>query len=132
MRILIVDDEEVSRKKLTKILQTLGDCEAVDTGEKALNAFKDAYYAGSPFDIVTMDVGLPEMNGTEIVNRLRLMEKKASEMGAEPAKIIMVTSHADKDTVMESVASGCDDFIVKPFDGETIISKLSGLLFPSD
>lgn len=131
MKILIVDDEQVSRKKLSKILETLGDCVAVEDGKQAIQAFKDAYYKGSAFDIVTMDIGLPEMDGNQIVNRLRAMEKEAIQPGEEPVKIIMVTSHSDKDTVLESISSGCDAFIVKPFDAETIIGKLSSLLFPS-
>ena len=54
MKTLVVDDELVSRKKMQKIVDTLGECEAVESGSAAIAAFRKALGSGMPFDLVTL------------------------------------------------------------------------------
>jgi len=78
----------------------------------------------TPFDLITLDVSMPEMDGTEVLYIIREIEKTMKIPKENQVKILMVTSHSDKDTVIASVQAGCDDYIVKPFDREVIINKL--------
>ena len=124
MKILVVDDELVSRKKLQKILSNLGECGAVESGKAAIAEFEKALKEKDPFDLVTLDIVMPEMDGTEALVELRELEKEAGVPEEEKAVIMMVTSHGDKDSIVTSISAGCDDYIVKPFHKGTIFNKL--------
>jgi len=81
MKILIVDDEFVSRKKMHKIVQNFGKCKVVDSGKAAISAFKTAWESWTPFDLITLDVSMPEMDGIEVVYKIREIEKE-NKVGA--------------------------------------------------
>ena len=124
MKILVVDDELVSRKKMQKIMDSLGECEPVESGSSAISAFKTAWENGRPFDLITLDVSMPEMDGTEVLYEIREIEKEKKVPRDKQVKIMMVTSHSDKETVTTSIQAGCDDYIIKPFERKTVIEKL--------
>jgi two-component system, chemotaxis family, chemotaxis protein CheY len=125
MRILVVDDELVSRKKMEKIMAAFGECAAVDTGDAALKAFVDAIVNGKPFDLITLDVSMPEMDGTEVLYEIRKIEKRRNIPRKSWTRIIMVTAQSDKDTVTLCIQVGCDNYIVKPFDRTIVAKKLT-------
>jgi putative nucleotidyltransferase with HDIG domain len=124
MRILVVDDELVSRMKLQKILSSLGECEAVGGGKVAIAVFEKALKENAPFDLVTLDIVMPEVDGTEALVELRELETEYGLPEKERAVIMMVTSHRDKDNIVTAISAGCDNYIVKPFDKKTIFEKL--------
>jgi two-component system, chemotaxis family, chemotaxis protein CheY len=124
MRVLVVDDELVSRKKMELIMRTFGECVAVDNGEAALKAFGDAIAKGEPFDLITLDVSMPDMDGTEVLYEIRKIEKKRKIPRGSWLKVIMVTAQSDKETVTLCIQVGCDSYITKPFDRAIIAKKL--------
>jgi two-component system, chemotaxis family, chemotaxis protein CheY len=127
MRVLVIDDELVSRKKMEIIMRTFGDCVAVDSGEAALKAYADAIVNGAPFDLITLDVSMPGMDGTEVLYEIRKIEKKSNLPRKRWSKIIMVTAQSDKATVMLCIQVGCDSYITKPFDSGIVAKKLAEL-----
>ncbi len=129
MKTLVVDDELVSRKKMQKIMDGFSECEAVESGSAAIAAFQKALENGMPFDLITLDVLMPKMDGTEVLYTIREIEKEKKIPKEKQVKILMVTSHSDKDTFITSIQAGCDDYIVKPFDREVIINKLEKIGF---
>jgi CheY-like chemotaxis protein len=124
MRILVVDDEIASRRKLETIMREFGQCVAVETGTQALAAFKEAWELWRPFDVITLDVSMPGMDGTEVLNQIREMEKTKRVEKDKTATVFMVTAQSNKDTVVTSLQAGCDDYIKKPFKKEMILDKL--------
>lgn len=127
MRILIVDDEMVSRTKLELIMENFGDCRTADHGEDALTAFHEAHRNEDPFDLIMLDINLPGMDGIQLLSAIRNAEKELNIEKAHRAKILMTTSYRDKDRIVASVQSGCDDYIGKPFDPDLIRHKLGKL-----
>jgi two-component system chemotaxis response regulator CheY len=125
MKFLVVDDEPVSRKKMERIVKEVGECVAVAGGAEALDAFTDAWNHWSPFGIITLDVSMPDMDGTETLLRLRDLETANKVPVENRAKVIMVTARADMSTVVTAIQAGCDDYIVKPFDRDTVNEKLA-------
>jgi two-component system chemotaxis response regulator CheY len=124
MKILVVDDELVSRKKMQKIMEGLGECTAVASGREALSLFKQALESEAPFDLVTLDVVMPGMDGTEALYEMREIETRKHPPKEKRTRILMVTSQSDKDTVITCIQAQCDDYVVKPFDREKIMKKL--------
>jgi two-component system chemotaxis response regulator CheY len=92
MRVLVVDDELVSRKKMKKIMDTFSECVAVDGGEAALKAFEAAIEKGEPFDLITLDVSMPRMDGTEVLYEIRKIEQQRNISKKNQLKVIMVTA----------------------------------------
>lgn len=127
MRILIVDDEMVSRTKLELIMENFGDCQTVDHGDDALAAFLKAHRNADPFNLIMLDINLPGMDGIQLLSAIRNAELELDIDQSRKAKILMTTSYRDKDRIVASVQSGCDDYIGKPFDLDLIRAKLGKL-----
>ena len=127
MKILVVDDEMVSRSKLKLIMDNFGECEAADNGTQALAMFQKAQQQGKPFGLIMLDIDMPQMDGVAVLAEIIEAEIKLDVSKAHKAKILMVTSYTDKDRVISCIESGCDDYIAKPFDIHTIGKKLSKL-----
>ncbi|GAB6058193.1 response regulator [Desulfonatronum parangueonense] len=127
MKILVVDDELVSRKKMQVIMEGFGECTIVESGPLGLDAFADAISAGKPYDLVTLDVAMPGMDGTEVLFSIRELEREQGIPREKGVKALMVTACADKNTVVTSIQAGCDAYVVKPFDKYTILEKMKQL-----
>lgn len=74
MRILIVDDE-LSRKKAQRILSQHGQCDIAINGTEALDAFRLAHEEGKPYDLITMDILMPDIDGIEALKGIREWEE---------------------------------------------------------
>jgi len=127
---MVVDDELVSRKKMEKIMMDFGECLPVEGGQEAIASFKQALDEQAPFSLITLDIEMPGMNGTEALQQIRKIEKDQQVQKDQQVKILMVTSHSRKEFVINSVQSGCNGYIVKPFDKKIIIKKLFDLHLP--
>ena len=113
LKVLVVDDSLIIRKKLTKIIEKLGH--EVVYGAKNGQEGIDSFVSKKP-DLVTMDITMPDMDGITAV-------KKIMEIDGE-AKIIMVTSHGQEDMVIKSIQAGAVGYMLKPITDE----KLAGAI----
>ena len=121
MRILITDDDFVGRRKLRSILSPYGTCTDVSDGELAIRAFEEAHRRSEPFDLVSMDIDMPGLRGTSVVNMLRSWERHHTEKeGFVAAKVMMVTGMHDSKSVVSSFNAGCEAFITKPITPEKV------------
>lgn len=127
MRILIIDDELVSRTKLELIMESFGECQTAERADNALTLFSDGHECNDPFDLIFLDIDLPDMNGIEVLSTIRNAEKELKIVKSQQAKVIVTSSYRDKDRIIASVQSGCDDYIGKPFDPDLIRNKLDKL-----
>jgi len=127
MKILIVEDEMVSRTKLKLIMENFGECSAVENGEDGVAVFYKALEGGKPFGLVMLDIDMPQMDGMQVLSEMIDAQIRCDVSKSQRAKILMVTSFTDKDRVLGCIQSGCDDYIAKPFDIDTIGKKLSKL-----
>lgn len=127
MKILIVEDEKISQKKMEIILSKYGCCQAVGNGAIAVSLFQKAWSEKAPFDIITMDITLHEMPGTEVLIKIRELEDELKIPSLLRAKVIMVTSHTDRDNITAAITAGANDYLVKPFSDATIAKCLRKL-----
>lgn len=123
MKMLVVDDEIVSRKKMMKIISDFGQCEGVTNGKAAVSAVMKSLEEWKLYNLITLDVSMPDINGTQVLDAIRKLEEERGLDKDEKAKILMVTSHSDVDTV-KACAGKCDGYIVKPFNKEIMVEKL--------
>lgn len=128
MRILIVDDEMVSRTKLETIMSSLGRCQTAESGKQALDLYERALTDGKGYDLVMLDIDMPDLQGDQVLKRFREMEYD----GAHRAVVVMVTAKSDQAHVMTCLNSGCDAYIAKPFNAQIINERLSRLKLAQD
>ena len=127
MRILVVDDDYVSRVKLVTILNTYGQCDSAPDGEIALKLVEAAHKELVPYDLITMDIEMPGMNGQEVVDHIRKIEQALQIGGDKGSKILMVTVKAALKDVSASYYRGCNGYLIKPTQPEAIKQVLEGL-----
>lgn len=129
MRILVIDDDAKNRKILTTILKSMGECMEAEDGSEALLSFRDAWQQWRPFGLILLDIMMPGMSGEEVLESIREMERDRKVEPEHQAKIVMVTAVSEKEMVTRCFQLGCNDFIIKPYDMETIFGKLGKLGF---
>jgi two-component system chemotaxis response regulator CheY len=115
-KILIVDDAEFLRVRLTKMLNTDGfEVFQAENGVKAVEIYKEI----QP-DVVLMDVTMPEMDGLTALKTIVDFDPKA--------RVVMLTALGQESVVLEAVKSGARDFIVKPFEHDRVMKAIGKLL----
>ncbi len=122
LRVLIADDEEYNLTLLQTILQKHPDVfiQLAHTGKEAIDALKK-----EDFDLVLMDVRMPEMSGIEAANYIR--HKLKDHKSKVP--IIALTAGISKEKIDRCKAAGMNDFLAKPFRERELLQKINQVLF---
>ena len=95
MKALIVEDDFTSRLFLQTFLSRYGECHVAVNGKEAVEAFRLATNNGSPYDLICMDIMMPEMDGQEAVRQMRALEDAGGVLSHRGVKIIMTTAVTD-------------------------------------
>ena len=119
MRFLIVDDSSTMRRIIINTLTKLGYQSFLEAGNGKEGL--DRLGAG-PVDMVITDWNMPEMNGIEFIRSLRAMD------GKQQLPVLMVTTNAAKDDIVEALRAGVNNYVVKPFTPDTIKEKIDAVL----
>lgn len=127
MRILIVEDDFVNRKLMTACLCDIGECDVATTGTEAIEAFTLALSEEKPYNLIMLDIMMPEMNGQEALKRIRLIEDSRKVQIGNNVKIIMTTALKDSDNVMAAFENQCDGYLVKPIDLDKMQALMASL-----
>ena len=114
MRLLIVDDDLVNRKLLHAMLKSFGDCDIAVNGREAIECLNMGLKELAPYDIVFLDIMMPEMDGHETLKELRKIEERHGIDLGHGVKVVMVTALADSQNVLSAFSEGCEYYLVKP------------------
>ena len=117
MKALVVDDSAVMRKVLIGALgrPNIEQVDQAADGREAVEAAKATDYG-----LILMDWNMPNMLGIDAVKAIR-------ELG-KTMPIIMVTTEAEKSRVIEALKAGANNYVIKPFEPATIVSKIQEVL----
>ena len=115
MRILIVEDEPDLRSALARALRDEGY--AVDTADNGVDGLFNA--ESTDYDAVVLDVMLPQLNGWEVLSRLRKKKK---------TPVLMLTARDQSRDRVKGLDTGADDYVVKPFDLPELLARLRALI----
>lgn len=115
-KILVVEDDADLNRFVTFSLKNFGfQTESVANGKQALNKLAD-----TKFDLVLTDVMMPELDGFELAENIRISDKTTP--------IVFMTAKDDKPSKMLGYRIGIDDYVTKPFDIDVLILKINALL----
>ncbi|MCO5132630.1 MAG: ATP-binding protein [Xanthobacteraceae bacterium] len=124
LSILVAEDNEINALLMRALLTRLGHQVVVTTdGNAAVESWLAAEAAEAPYDLVLMDVQMPELNGIEATRRIRARE---AGQGARRTPIVALTANAlaeDRDACFES---GMDGFLIKPLDRDKLAETIAG------
>ncbi len=111
---LVVDDSKVIRRVAAHILATLDfETSEAEDGQQALDKVRDDLP-----DVILLDWNMPVMDGMEFLKKLGSLEFES------PPKVIFCTTENNAGQIREAIDAGADEYIMKPFDRDTLLSKL--------
>lgn len=122
LRVLVADDNDVNRAVMKAFLDRLGhDAVYVEDGRAAV----EAYMSQAPFDLVLMDITMPEMDGVEALREIRRHER---DRGAAPTPVIAFSAHAMQQHIESYMASGFDGYVTKPVRADSLKAEIARVM----
>lgn len=131
MKILIVEDDLMSRKMMQHFLATYGSCDIAVDGIEAIDAFLMAWEEGQAYDLIYLDIMMPRLDGLKVLKIIREMERDRKVAEDQQVMIIMTTALNDKKSVEEAFELGCQAYAAKPINREKLVEVMDKLkIFP--
>ncbi len=124
MKTLIVEDDFTSRLLLQEIMKQFGPAHIAVNGREAVEAVRLGMESGESYDVICLDVMMPEMDGYEALSQIRAMEEARGILPPRGAKIFMVTALDGIKNVSRGFRGLCDSYLVKPVDKARLIEQL--------
>ena len=128
MKILIAEDDFASRKFMLRFLSKYGECDVTVDGMEAVDAFTMALDSDEGYDLVCLDIMMPELDGYQALKQIREYEKEKGISEEDGAKIIMTTALNEGRNVTKAFELGCVAYAGKPIDQdkfENVLRKLN-------
>ena len=125
LSVLVAEDNEINALLMRSLLSRLGHNAVITTnGEAALESWLAAKSAGAPYDLVLMDIQMPQLDGIETTKRIRALE--AGQPG-RPTPILALTANTLVEDRYACFEAGMDGFLIKPLDRDKLADALAGL-----
>jgi two-component system, chemotaxis family, chemotaxis protein CheY len=124
MKALVVEDDFTSRLIMQEMLLGYGPVHIAVNGREALDALMVAFESGAPYDLVCLDIMMPELDGHAVLKALREFEETHGVAGQQGAKVFMTSALSDGANVFQAFREQCEAYLVKPIRREKLISQL--------
>jgi two-component system, chemotaxis family, chemotaxis protein CheY len=126
-RFLIVDDDSVACETLRDILSPYGACDTTMDGQEAIDAVCHALESGTPYNLVCLDILMPNTGGHDALRGIRRMEAEHGLAGADGVKVIMTTAVRDSRHCLQAFREGCESYLAKPIDPTELLQQMYAL-----
>lgn len=127
MKILIAEDDFISRRFMLRFLSKYGECDVTVDGEEAIEAFSMALESGEGYDLICLDIMMPIVDGYQALKAIREIEKEKKIPEENSVKIIMTTALSEGKNVTKAFELGCTAYAGKPIDQEKFEHELKKL-----
>jgi len=128
VKCLVVDDDELGRELTLLCLEGIADCMTADNGLVAVEMFRTAFEEGKPFDLILLDLLMPEMDGSTAAIEIRQIEKEWGVSVNDGVKIIVISSlNTPNDIIQAYVSAKSAAHLVKPVQPDKLISAMNKL-----
>ena len=127
MKTLILEDDFTGRLLLQRLLQQWGQTHIAVNGWEAVEAVRAAWESGKPYDLICLDIMMPEMDGQTALKEIRKCEEERGIFSSQGVKIVMTTALGNMENVKDAFHNLCDGYLVKPIDKEKLLKNLQTL-----
>lgn len=127
MKILLAEDDFVTRKFMVNFLSKYGECDVTVDGMEAVDAFMMALEDEEPYDLVCLDIMMPVMDGYQSLKAIRNLEKERNIPEDQMAKVIMTTALNEERNVKMAFELGCTIYSGKPINQDRFEQALRKL-----
>ena len=127
MRILIAEDDRISRTFMKEFMKEYGQCDVAVDGMEALDLFMDAVKKEDPYRLICLDIMMPKVDGLKVLRVIRAMEKQHDVPQDKRARILMTTALADLDYVDQAFNLGADGYAAKPINTDKITEVIRNM-----
>ena len=128
VRFLIVDDDSSCRELLAILLSRHGQCDMAHDGREAVGAYRMALDSGSPYDLVCLDIMMPEMDGHSTLRAIRGIEKERHILGSDGVPVLMLTASEDPKDCIRAFTEGCECYVPKPIQEKALMIEVQRLV----
>lgn len=127
MRILVAEDDRISRTFLQKFMSQYGEVDVAVDGMEAVDLYMDSIKTQNPYNLLCLDIMMPKVDGLKVLKVIRQLEAQKKVSEEEHLRIIMMTALADVGYVDEAFRQGCDAYASKPVDTEKVEEVMKNL-----
>lgn len=120
MRVLIADDDSNSAKVISLYLARYGECTVVTDGLQAVSAVMDAYRMNSIYDLLVLDVMMPNLDGTQALDAIRDYEASLGIPEEKRLRVIIISALSSDSIRAEVYSKGCLLYMRKPVNFEVL------------
>ena len=124
MKVLIAEDDFASRKFMLRFFEKYGECDVTVDGKEAVEAYTMAVEMDEPYDLICLDIMMPEMDGHQALRRIRKIEEENNVPDDEKVKIVMTTALSETRHVTKAFENGCTAYAGKPINQEKLEAML--------
>lgn len=124
MKVLIAEDDFASRKFMLRFFEKYGECDVTVDGKEAVEAYKMDIECGEPYDLICLDIMMPEMDGHQALKTIRKIEEESGVAEDERVKIVMTTALSETRHVTKAFENGCTAYAGKPINQDKLEAML--------
>ena len=124
MKVLIAEDDFASRKFMLRFFEKYGECDVTVDGKEAVEAYKMAIECGEPYDLICLDIMMPEMDGHQALRAIRKIEEESGVAEDKIVKIVMTTALSETRHVTKAFENGCTAYAGKPINQDKLEAML--------
>lgn len=128
VKCLVVDDDELGRELIAQYLEGVAVCDMAENGLKAVEMFRAAFEGGDPYDLMILDIVMPEMDGYAAAKEIRLIEKEWGVSINDGLSIIVLSSlNTPGDVIQAYVSAKSAAHLVKPVQPDKLLGTMNKL-----
>lgn len=126
VKCLIVDDDELGRELIAHYLDGVADCDMAGNGLIAVEMFRDAFEMGKRYDLIILDIVMPEMDGHSAAKEIRKIEKEWGVQVNDGVNIVVLSSlNTPSDVIQAYISAKSAAHLVKPVLPEKLLATLN-------
>lgn len=129
MKSLIVEDNFTTRRLMQIYLANFGECSVAINGIEAVNAIEQGIVSNAPYDLVCLDIMMPEMDGLKALKHIRQMEKENGVGEEDVVNVIVITAAEQPGDRKTAIENGCAAYFIKPIRKSDLVAEVEKLGF---
>ncbi len=133
MKTLIIDDDASCRNVFKLFFEKFGKCDLCSNGSDGIAMFKEAFISEKPYDLVVIDIIMPDINGSEVLRMIRIEEDMCNLSDFFRTKVLLTTSLDDEENrnLAKNLTQEIEAYYIKSFANEGLQEKLQELNLPN-